>query len=341
MAMTARTVAQRAGVSVSTVSRAFADPPQASAETRAKVLRVAKELGYRPNGAARSLVTGRTTSIGLVVPDLENPYFASFAKGVQARAWSSGYSVLIADSDEDPASEARLVPSLAARVDGMILCSPRSDAAVDARHTTTATVVVNRKVPTTAWLTVDNAGATHLAVSHLRALGHRTIAYAGGPRSSWSDEERRVGLARCTEEFPDTTIVDLGHFGPYYSGGRAAADLAVASAATAVIGFNDLVALGLIVRLRERGIDVPDEMSVVGIDNASVSTLASPQLTTVGVPQAQLGRTAVDMLLGLIERPGRRPFPTETFPVELVLRQSTAEPRSSGRPTGSSAALHQ
>lgn len=324
MAATAREVAHRAGVSVSTVSRALSSPPQASAATVEVVSKVAEELGYRPNGAARSLVTGRTMSLGLIVPDLENPYFASVAKAVQGRAWSHGYTVLVADSDEDPATEQQLVRTLAPRVDGLVLCSPRHGMDREALSQLGPVVVVNRAVEGVGCVQIDNPAAARTAITHLRALGHRRIAYVGGPESSWSDRERREGLARCIEDFPDTEIVDLGHFGPFYSGGVAAADLTVASGVTAVVAFNDLMALGLLARLRERGISVPGDMSLVGIDNISTSAMVTPALTTVGVPQGQLGKAAVDRLLPAIRDGGVDRDPATVLQVHLVVRQSTA-----------------
>lgn len=126
MAVSARDVARVAGVSVSTVSRALSRPDDLAPETLAKVLETARMLGYRPNPAARGLITGRTGTIGLIVPDLENPFFSSVTKGVQARARAAGYGVVIADSDEDPSQEADLVREMSRQVDGVIMCSPRS-----------------------------------------------------------------------------------------------------------------------------------------------------------------------------------------------------------------------
>jgi len=126
MAVSARDVARVAGVSISTVSRALARPQDVAPATRDKVLDTARGMGYRPNLAARGLITGRTGIIGLIVPDLENPFFASVTKGVQSRARDAGYAVIISDSDEDPSQEADLVRDLCKRVDGMVMCSPRA-----------------------------------------------------------------------------------------------------------------------------------------------------------------------------------------------------------------------
>lgn len=326
MAVTVRDVAKSVGVSVSTVSRALSAPEMVAPATRARVVQAAQNLGYQPNRAARGLITGRTGNIGLVIPDLENPYFASVTKGVQARARAAGYSVFVADSDEDAASERSLVASLTREVDGLILCSPRdTDEQIAPVAGDTTVVLVNRKVRDLPAITVDNGDGIAQAVRHLRALGHRRIAWAGGPASSWSNDRRVEGLQAIELELTDIEIVNLGNYRPFFSGGVAAADLALASGATAVVSYNDLMAIGLIDRLRNRGVDVPGQISVVGFDNVSVATLVSPMLTTVALPLGLLGRAAVDLLLGLVDESGHASPTSTQLPVELVIRQSTAE----------------
>jgi len=326
--VTARHVAEHAGVSLSTVSRALSAPELVAERTRRRVQAAARELGYEPNVAARSLATGRTSSLGLVVPDLDNPFFSSVVKGVQAKAWAGGYTVVVADSNEDPAMERELLQSLAKQVDGLILCSPRtSDDAIAEVASRVRMALLNRTIPGILSVTIDNTQVVMTAVAHLRALGHRSIAYVGGPSTSWSDARRREGLRLCAERFSDITVTDLGHFRPHYSGGVAAADLTAASGATAVVTFNDLVAIGLMGRLKERGFVLPRQLSVVGIDDLSIAPLISPSLTSVRIPRPQLGSSAVQSLLDVLA--GRRPtdgVSHETLPVDLVIRQSTAEP---------------
>ncbi|HEY5178869.1 MAG TPA: LacI family DNA-binding transcriptional regulator, partial [Dermatophilaceae bacterium] len=133
MSVTARDVARVAGVSISTVSRALAKPDEVAPATRARVLDTARGMGYLPNPAARGLITGRTSTIGLIVPDLENPFFAAVTKGVQSRARAAGYCVIVADSDEDPSQEEDLARNMSKRVDGIVLCSPRAPDSVIAQ----------------------------------------------------------------------------------------------------------------------------------------------------------------------------------------------------------------
>ena len=334
MRSTARDVARMAGVSVSTVSRALSAPQKVATGTRQRVELAARTLGYDPNLAARELATGRTGNLGLVIPDLENPFFASVTKAVQARARAVGHAVFVADTDEDAHQEPRLVRSLARQVDGVILCAPRvTDAELRALEIAAQTrmILLNRQCGDMPSVTADHADGVRQALRHLRALGHRHIAYAGGPGRSWADQQRRTGLAVAGEELGDLTVEDLGAFAPVFSGGMAAADLVLASGASAVLAYNDLMALGLLARARERGVDVPGELSVVSFDDIPLAVAVSPALTTVAVPTGMLARTAVDLLVELIEEdrsgtshdvpPARRS--RHDLPVQLKVRGTT------------------
>jgi len=330
--VTLRDVARAAGVSLATASRALSDAPHVSAANRDQVARAAESLGYRPHPAARALTTGSTGTVGLVVPDLANPFFAAVAKGVQARARETGREVLVADTDEDVAVERDVVTRLGDRVDGLVLCSPRMPAdALGALLSEAAggrVALVNREAPGAPSVSFDIAEGVRQAVAHLRALGHRSLAYAGGPATSWSDAERRAALGDVAGD----AVVDLGAFRPTHGGGVQAADLALAAGATAVLCFNDLVALGVLARLHARGVTTPGDVSVVGFDDVAAASLVTPTLTTVAVPLARAGREAVDLLGG-----GSAAGPDHRrLPVELVVRASTAP----APPAGDSPAAH-
>lgn len=330
---TVRDVAERVGVSVSTVSRALSVPHLVSAKTRARVVAAADELGYQPNQAARGLRSGVTGNIGLVIPDIENPYFAAMTKGVQDRARKSGYSVFIADSDEDAELEAEVIASIVKQVDGILLASPRAGAERILRIVgSKPAVVLNRRIEGLPSLLLDNAAGVVQVLDHLQALGHRRIAYAASPMSSWSGAERVEEMRRQAELREGLEIVFLGNFQPFISGGYQAADLAVASGATALFAYNDLVAIGALERLRHRGIDVPGQMSVVGFDDVAFAELTLPTLTTVAVPLRGMGRRAVDALTRLVA--GDQGDSDETrADVGLKIRQSTAPPAGAGTPT--------
>ena len=334
MAVSARDVARAAGVSVSTVSRALTRPDDLAPETLAKVLETARTMGYRPNPAARGLITGRTGTIGLIVPDLENPFFSSVTKGVQARARAAGYGVVIADSDEDPSQEADLVREMSRQVDGVLMCSPRSpDEVLTGLESVTTLVLVNRQCGSLPAVLIDNLEGVRLALGHLRALGHRTIAYVGGPATSWSNRARLTAARAIVAEHPDTELVDLGSFQPYVSGGVAAGDLLIASGATAALAYNDLVAFGLLDRLKQRGVAVPDEISVVGVDNIPMSALSSPALTSVGIPLVNCGRAGADVLVSLLRHPELPATHHHDLSFQLVVRDSTGPARAALRDT--------
>jgi DNA-binding LacI/PurR family transcriptional regulator len=341
--ITVRDVAKALGVSPSTVSRALSSPELVAPRTRQQILDKARELGYSPNSAARGLVTGRKETLGLVVPDLENPYFASVTKGVQARALAAGFSVFVADSDEDGRVELDLVRKLKPQVDGLILCSSRmSDPDLAALVGDTSVLLINRRMHGLPNITVNDEEIVRQALEHLHALGHRRVGYAGGPTGSWSDRQRRLGIEKATPGLSGLDVVSLGAFAPVFGGGQSAADLAVAAGVTAVLAYNDLVALGIIARLNARGIHVPNAMSVVGIDDINAATLVSPALTTVRAPLRRLGSAAVDRLVDSLD-PNSVPRPAEDLPIELVVRQSTSVPSPSAheRPSGNVAGRHE
>jgi LacI family transcriptional regulator, galactose operon repressor len=326
VAATIKDVAAAAGVSQSTVSRALSMPELVSPATRARVQAAARALGYQPNRAARGLITGRTGNLGLVVPDLANPFFASVVKGVQAAARAADYSVFIADTDEEAGAEVGLLRALSKQVDGLVLCSPRAaDDELAEAGTDTPVVLMNRRTAAHPGITVDNADGMRQAVEHLAALGHRRVAYVAGPRSSWSNGQRERGL-RATADAAGVELVHLGHFPPRHDGGVAAADLVLASGASAVIAYNDIVALGLMSRLAVRGVPVPAGISVVGCDDIPMSAMTYPALTTVSVPQHEAGRAAVALLLALLadDAPAPEYPPRRELPTQLVVRATTA-----------------
>lgn len=331
VAVTARDVARVAGVSVSTVSRALAKPAEVAPATREKVLDTARGMGYLPNPAASGLITGRTSTIGLIVPDLENPFFAAVTKGVQSRARAAGYHVVVADSDEDPSQEEDLARTMVKRVDGIVMCSPRAPDSVIAQLALECKLIlINRACGDIPGVAIDNLTGIRQAMGHLLALGHRKIAYVGGPVTSWSNAARLASLQLVAAEHPDLELVDLGSFQPYVSGGVAAADLVIVSGATAVVAYNDLVAFGLLDRLRHRGVGVPDDISVVGIDNIRMSELTFPSLTSVGIPLVNCGRAGVDLLLSFVRDPSTPPEHHHDLSFRLVVRESTGPVRTSG-----------
>ncbi|WP_407319127.1 DUF6807 family protein [Isoptericola halotolerans] len=326
-------VAQAAGVSRATVSRVMNGRSTVDPAISARVQEAAIELSYRPSNVARSLSLGRTTTVALVVPDLGNPVFQQILGGVSSAAGEDGYRVLVADSAEDPSAEAAIAREARHRCDALILVSPRMpDAALDALlPEVSPAVVINREVAGgTPSLVVDYADATVQVVEHLVDLGHRRIAYLSGPAASVSDGARRRGLALCEDRHPDLEIVDITA-GSDIAAGHAAAPAVLASRVTAAVAFNDLVSFGLLAALNEAGVAVPTDISVAGFDDIELARYATPGLTTVAVPQEELGRHAWRELNAVIDNTASAADSTR-FGVRLEVRASTGPvPRTAAR----------
>lgn len=334
MAATLRELAEAAGVSIATASRAFGHPDRVEETTRQRIVSLAAELDYRPNRAARTLKTGRFDALGLVVPDLTNPFYPGIVKGAQATARAAARSLLIADTDEDPAVEERLVEQLSLRTDAVILCSSRlSDEQVLAAQRRGPVVLVNREVAGVPSVRFDARAGVEQAALHLRALGHQRVAFVAGPRISYSNTVREQALASV---FPahGLELVPIGHHEPWFSGGRAAADQVLLSGATAVMVYNDVMALGLIGRLASYGIEVPRDLSVIGWDDIEFAEMFTPPLTTVRMPREDAGREAVTYLAGLLDGVPNEPEPLRT---DLVFRRTTARPSTTPLPTSDAA----
>lgn len=342
MSVTIYEVAARAAVSASTVSRAFTVPELVRKDTLRRVLEAAQELGYEPNRAARALITGKTGNLGVLVPDIGNPFFSAILKGTSSRARESDHVLFLADTDEDPALEESLVRAMAKQVDGLVLCSSRLAGERLAELTGQVPVVfVNRTVGAAASVVMDSADGVRQAVEHLAALGHQRLAFLCGPDSSWSNEQRRRGLGPAAEA-AGVEVVELGPFTPHFDAGVQAADLVLASGATAVLAYNDLMALGVLSRLAARGVRVPEDVSVVGCDDIAMAAMATPPLTTIGMPTEAAGRAAVDLLLRQLQSPtGSGEAPHRSLGTQLLIRSSTLPPpggtRTSGRRTTASA----
>lgn len=338
MPATIRDVARASGVHISTVSRTFSAPHLVNPDTRSRVLACAEHLGYRPNRAARALITGRTHNIGLIVADIANPFFPPLIKAAESQARQRDYHIFVADTSEDPAVEEDLVHALAKQVDGVLLCSPRmSNSLIEQLSREVPLVVINRQVAGLPAVVMDVGQGARLAVEHLTGLGHRDLALLGGPRGSWTSREiRRSAVAAARSA--DAALTVLGPNPPTENGGLAMAEQIRRAGVTAVLAYNDLMAIGLIEGLDSLGIQVPRDVSVVGIDDIALSRLTRPKLTTVATPTAAAGRTAVDMLLQHDGSPAtrtgrgggritaaddRRTTAQVTLQTELVIRDST------------------
>ncbi|WP_308009956.1 DUF6807 family protein [Isoptericola luteus] len=318
-------MASAAGVSRATVSRVMNGRSTVDPAITARVQEAAIELNYRPSNIARSLSIGRTTTVALVVPDLANPVFQQILRGVSTAAATDGYRVLVADSAEDPSQEASIARDARQRCDALLLVSPRMPTAeLDALLLDVEpAVVINREIahPSIPSLVVDYADATVQLVEHLAGLGHRRLAYLGGPRLAATDAARRQGIALVRERRPELEIVELDT-GADLAAGHAAADAVLASRVTGVVAFNDLVAFGLLAALNELGVAVPKDISVAGYDDIDLARYATPGLTTAAVPQDELGKHAWRELHAVIDDESH-PATTTRFSARLEVRTST------------------
>lgn len=325
---TLRDVAEKAGVAVSTASRALTRPGRISAHTTERVRAAADALGYTPSASARALSSGRTTTVALVVPDVTNPFYFGLVRGTGARLREGGYVQVLVDTEESAEAEARALVGLRGTVDGAVLAASRlADARLAELAADLPIVAVNRTSPSLAApsVLIDTPSGLVQALEHLASLGHRRIAYASGPRTSWSDSRRQAALHPAAARLGlDVTV--LGPYAPVRTAGPAAADAAVQADVTAVVAFNDLLAFGILERLDARGVVVPDRMSVVGCDDVFGADLVRPALTTVASPMERAGRLAADLLISRLEGTGPYPgYATEpaVLPTHLVIRSST------------------
>ncbi len=316
-------VARQAGVSLSTVSRVMNDNATVDAELAERVRAAALALGYTASPLARSLVLGRTQTIAVVVPDLENPTFVGILRGLSRAAADDGYHVLIADSAEQVDEEAVLATQTRRRTDGVVLCAPRmSDAELAALlPTLTPAVVVNRPPQHgTPVVAADYRTAFGGLIDHLHGLGHRRLAYLAGPPRSAADAERRAAVADGLERHPGLEIAIVPG-GADFDSGAAAREAVTATGATGVLAFNDLVAMGLLSTLAEADIRVPADLSVTGCDDIPFARYTTPPLTTAAVPTADLGARAWAAMRAQLE--GGEADATVSLEPRLVARAST------------------
>lgn len=315
-------VADLAKVSRATVSRVMNGVATVDPAISARVRAAAEQLSYTPSAAARSLALGRTHMVGFLVPDLTNPAFHGPMRGLSRAAGRDGYRVLAADSEENVDEEAILALETRRRCDALVLYAPRTSPellrtllpALAPVVLVNATAGEDGPAPV---LAVDWASGIRDLVRHLVGLGHRHVAYLAGPTNSASNADRLRGFATVAGTV-DVTMIPCG---PLFSDGHTAAGRVLDADVTAVIAFNDVVALGLLGALHELGVDVPRQMSVVGFDDITFARYTSPSLTTAAIPQDRLGELSWQRLRTLLD--GGTPEPTALFRPQLVTRGSS------------------
>ncbi|MGA2930039.1 MAG: LacI family DNA-binding transcriptional regulator [Solirubrobacteraceae bacterium] len=334
--VTIRDVAREAHVHPGTVSRALNLQTRAlvNPQTAERVIRAAERLGYRPNPIARGLKTNRSYTIGVLVPDITNPLFPPILRGIEDRLDDAGYTALIVNTDNDADRERSHLEALRARqVEGFIAATARLDQEL-LREVAAAgipLVLVNRSLEdgSAPAVAVDDQFGIKLAVAHVVALGHTRIAHLAGPQNTSTGHRRRLGfVASMSElglELPDARV----HAGRWFTeeeGARGCARLLDAAPdLTAIIAGNDLLAIGCYVALAARGLRCPEDISIVGFNDMPFVDRLHPPLTSVRVPQREIGAVAADLLLRHLA--GVEPTAREILlEPTLITRGSTAPP---------------
>lgn len=324
-------VAKAAGVATSTVSRTFARPGRVNATTADHVRRVAAELGYRVRPLASGPPTGRTSMLALAVSDVTNPFYAEIIRGAESAAGRAGFVLLLIDAQESGLLERASLERALPAVEGVVLAGTRlSDSALRMIAKQRPLVVLNRDVAHVPSVILDNPHGMRVTAEHLADLGHRALTYVAGPEASWVDGTRWRGLREAAGGL-GVRVHRVGPCAPTIEGGRAAAGDLPAELPTAIVAYNDQLAIGLMLALQARGVRVPADVSVVGFDDIFPSRIVTPGLTTVAAPLREQGRAAVCAVLSPRGTSPARTGQPMTLPVKLVVRGSTGRARRASR----------
>jgi DNA-binding LacI/PurR family transcriptional regulator len=336
MAVSIKDIARLAGVSHSTVSRALHNSPLIPQRTAERIQQIAREKGYSASAVARSLVTRRTQTIGVVVTSIADPFNGEVVEGLEETANRSGYSVVLATSQADPEREIAVVRSFQERrVDGIVVASSRVGSLYMPvlGEMEVPIVLLNNQSPGpfAHAVTIDNVDGGWQATRHLIELGHTRIAYIGDRFGLQSDKERLKGYRKALMQSGLPFLDELVARGDgKTAGGRAAAAKLISEKTplkqrpTAIFCYNDMSALGLMQEAEAAGLRIPQDMSIVGFDDLFFSSQLRPPLTTVRQPKKEIGRRAMEHLLALLR--GEQPHSTTLIKGELIVRGSTAPP---------------
>lgn len=333
MAATIRDVARAANVSVATVSRALNEHPNVSPQTRERVQAVALELGFIASGAARSLITRRTQTIGVLLPDVYGEFFSELIRGIDGAARRHGLHLLLSGSHGDRAEAAAAIKAMSGRVDGLLVMSPHLDvrALADNLPRGLPVVLMNTRGDGVefACLTVDNYGGAYAMVRHLAGRGHQRIVFIGGPEPNFEAQERLRGYREALAEWlpGSEPLVLPGDFTEECGWRVGNRIIAMEPRPDAIFAANDATAIGCLCCLGEAGVQVPRDVALVGFDDIPLARFVNPPLTTVRVRIAELGELALERLALSIENRNLAGAKPQTLRSELVVRSSCSRPQ--------------
>ncbi len=319
-------VAKAAGVAPSTVSRTFARPGRVNADTAARVRAAAEQLGYRANPIGHA-AGSRTRMLGVMVSDVANPFHAALIRGAQLSANAAGYELLLLDCRESGVRERTALERVVPVVEGFVIASSRMpDSALRSIAKQRPTVVLNRQMSDVACLVSDNVSGARAALDLLAEQGHESVVYLSGPEASWAEGVR----FRTVRDHGTALGIHTHKIGPYlpvFEGGLTAARVLLEKPPTAVIAYNDLMAIGVMNGFIRGGLQVPEQVSIIGFDDILMARLTLPTLTTVAAPIRQMGQTAVSNVVAMINGAKRQSLEALVLPVTLKTRGSTAARR--------------
>lgn len=326
--VTIRDVARAAGVSIATVSRVLNDAARVTDETRDRVRTVVERMGYSPHGGARSLITRRTRTLGVLLPELAGEFFAEFLRGIDETAKRHGFLTLVTSARREAHEIAAAVANMRGRVDGFLAVSPsvaaRATLAEVAERYPTVLVSAGTDVGAFAALAVDNFQGAASMMKHLLALGHRRITFLRGPIGQVDASERLHAVREVANWFEECQLTELmGEFRMDTAYEVVSTVLRTGPRPDAIFAANDTMAIGALAAIRDAGLTVPDDVSVAGFDELPVTKYLSPPLTTVRMPIFELGERAALRLIETL-RSGATQVPPQhdTLAAELVIRRS-------------------
>lgn len=340
MPVSIKDIAKVAGVSHTTVSRALRGSTLISDETTRRVQETALALGYFPSAAAQSLKTNRSQALGVIVSSIDDPYFSEILQGIEEIAQEHHYSLFIAASQRDVERERTIVRAMHQhRVDGVIICSTPfgSERSQQLSKYGIPIVMVNNQAAEEYRYSIyhDDVDGSRQVTRHLIELGHRKIAYIGNSSSGRTTQDRLAGFRYEMQSaglaFPDKYIYELPGSEPEKASHAAEYFLSLPDRPTAIVCFNDMLAIGVLRAVQQRGVRVPEELSVAGFDNIVFSNYTNPALTTFDQPKRFIGQKAAELILSLLNAASDIHIPQHKIHVlkgRLLVRQSTAPPAS-------------